>query len=63
MIDCDVCSNQIGSIEEPIFLMPGEMLVCRRCYREETGNDPREEDAEYDGEDVSPEDIAKLFKS
>ncbi len=48
--ECDWCYDEIGSIEQPAFMLPDEAImsyVCRKCYKDKTGSDPREEDAEY----------------
>lgn len=52
VINCDDCMKDIGSKEEPIFVAPGEQIVCRACYTDLAGRPPDENDAEYDPEDV-----------
>ena len=62
MVNCDDCMKDIGSIEEPIFVDSSENVVCRACYMKVEGHPPNEDEAEYDGDDASQEQIDALKK-
>lgn len=62
-MDCYLCDKEIGSLKEPIFVLPDNTtIVCKSCFYGVEGDYPDPKLAQFDKDEVSDMSADQYFR-